>query len=68
MKRVYDDVDDIDLFIGAVSEKLVDGALLGPTFLCIIGDQMSRLRRGDAYFYEEGNRPSSFTLGTSSFL
>jgi len=41
------------LFMGGVSEKAVAGAILGPTFLCLVGDQFSRLRRGDRFFYEE---------------
>jgi peroxidase len=53
ISRIYNSIDDVDLFIGGVSERLVDGALLGPTFLCLIGDQFARLRRGDRLFYEE---------------
>ena len=62
MAQIYHSVDDVDLFIGGVSEKQVGGSLLGPTFLCLIGDQMARLRRGDRFFYEEGGQPSSFNL------
>lgn len=53
ISRIYNSIDDVDLFIGGVSERTVDGALLGPTFLCLIGDQFARLRRGDRLFYEE---------------
>lgn len=53
MRRVYRSVEDVDLYIGAVSETAVDGAILGPTFLCLIGDQMARLRRGDRFYFEE---------------
>lgn len=53
MRRVYKTVDDVDLYIGGVSEIPVEGSILGPTFLCLIGDQMARLRRGDRYYFEE---------------
>ena len=53
MKRIYGDVDDVDLYIGGVSERHVEGALVGPTFRCIIQDQAERLRRGDRFFFEE---------------
>ncbi|KAL5233066.1 hypothetical protein ACI65C_000476 [Semiaphis heraclei] len=60
LARLYGSVDEIDLYIGGVSEKPMKDALVGPTFVCIIGDQFSRLRRGDRFFYEEGGHPSSF--------
>ena len=47
LKNIYDDVDDIDLFIGGISESQVSGSLLGPTFQCIVGDQFKRLHHGD---------------------
>lgn len=60
LARLYGSVDEIDLYIGGVSERPMKDALVGPTFVCIIGDQFSRLRRGDRFFYEEGGHPSSF--------
>ncbi|XP_060869219.1 peroxidase-like [Metopolophium dirhodum] len=60
LARLYGSVDEIDLYIGGVSEKPMKDALVGPTFVCIVGDQFSRLRRGDRFFYEEGGHPSSF--------
>lgn len=53
--------DEVDPFVGGISEKPVAGAILGPTFLCLVGDQFSRLRRGDRFFYEE--KTARFTEG-----
>lgn len=53
MRQIYRHIDDVDLFIAGVSERPMDGSILGPTFLCLIGDQFARLRRGDRYFFEE---------------
>ena len=64
MKQIYKHIDDVDLFIGGMSETRVEDALLGPTFLCLIGDQMARLRRGDRFFYEE--ETANFSQGEST--
>lgn len=50
LKRIYEDVDDVDLFIGGISESATVGSLLGPTFQCIVGDQFKRLQHGDRCF------------------
>ncbi|CAD7091912.1 unnamed protein product [Hermetia illucens] len=42
LKSMYRNVDDIDLIIGAMSEKQTNG-LLGVTFSCIIADQFSKI-------------------------
>ena len=43
LERVYDHVDDVDLFTGGLSERSVVSGLVGPTFACIIGQQVSRV-------------------------
>ncbi|EFX80428.1 hypothetical protein DAPPUDRAFT_304119 [Daphnia pulex] len=60
-KSIYASVDDIDLLIAAVSEKKAEGAAVGPTYACIIGEQFLRLKRGDRYFYDLGGQAGSFT-------
>jgi len=61
LKKIYRDVDDIDLFVGGILEFFGphDDALLGPTFLCIIGDQFRRLKEGDRFWFENGEDEST---------
>ena len=55
---------DVDLWSGGVSERPLPGSMIGPTFGCIIATQFSYARRGDRFWYELPNQPSSFTPGT----
>ena len=61
MKSVYEDIDDVDLFTGGMAERPVVGGIIGPTFACILGQQFLNLRRGDRFWYENGNHPGAFT-------
>ncbi len=49
----YATVDDIDLWVGALSEDNVKNALVGETFYAILKDQFERLRNGDRYWHEK---------------
>ena len=40
LRSVYKNVADIDLFVGGLMENKLAGGLLGPTFSCIIVDQV----------------------------
>lgn len=59
---VFRHPDDIDLFAGGISERAAPGALVGPTFQCIIGYQFMLFKMGDRFFYEN-KFPTGFTPG-----
>lgn len=62
LKDVYGSVDKIDLWVGGLAEDHIPGGNVGPTFTRIIGDQFTRLRDGDRFWYQ--NEYSGQTLNT----
>ncbi|BFG00490.1 chorion peroxidase [Drosophila madeirensis] len=63
LARVYRTPDDIDLWVGGLLEKAVDGGVVGVTFAEIIADQFARFKHGDRYYYEydAAINPGAFT-------
>nr|CAD7200942.1 unnamed protein product [Timema douglasi] len=61
LEDVYSSPDDVDLYVGGLLEHHSPDAIVGPTFLSIIADQFSRLKRGDRFFYSHKGEPHSFT-------
>ncbi|XP_071536365.1 uncharacterized protein [Panulirus ornatus] len=61
LQRVYNSVEDIDLFTGGLCETPLQGGIIGPTFGCIIGLQFSFLRKCDRFWYETSNPHLKFS-------
>ena len=52
LASVYASVDDVDPWVGAISEDHVEGALVGELIATVVRDQFQRLRDGDRFYYE----------------
>ncbi|KAJ8305370.1 hypothetical protein KUTeg_015915, partial [Tegillarca granosa] len=52
LQALYRHPDNVDLFVGGMSETPLEGAKVGPTFICILVDQFRKLREGDRFWYE----------------
>ncbi len=51
LASVYASPDEVDLWIGALSEAHVPGASVGPLLHAVFVKQFSRIRDGDRFFY-----------------
>ena len=47
LEEVYGHVGNVDLFVGAMSERPLPGAKVGATFMCLLTEQFKNLRSGD---------------------
>lgn len=63
LASVYANVEDIDMFTGALAETPLKGAVVGPTIGCILAHQFSLIRKSDRFWYENDVPPSSFSRG-----
>lgn len=52
LEEVYGDVDNIDVWVGGLSEDHVEGSNVGELFQAILVDQFTRLRDGDRFWYQ----------------
>lgn len=62
MRRIYEEVDDVELMTAIYSEKLIEGGYVGPTLFCIMARNLVQWRKSDRHFFEHGDLPSSLTL------
>lgn len=53
LSTIYESVDDIDLWVGGLSEDPLPGSHLGELFVAIVKGQFKALRDGDRYWYSE---------------
>ena len=48
---------EIDLYVGGMSENRVKGGDVGPTFACLLAKQFDFMKRGDSFWYERESEP-----------
>lgn len=67
LSSTYSTVDDIDLWVGGLSENPVAGSQLGPLFQAIITRQFTEVRDGDRFWYRNDLNPQEMdrVRGTS---
>lgn len=59
---MYRDPEDVDLVVGAILENPAPGAIVGPTFLCLLQKQFALLRKSDRFWYENDLPPTSLSI------
>lgn len=69
LARLYESVEDIDLWTGGLAESVAEDSLAdvitGPTFTCIIGEQFKDLKNGDRFYYENAPDAAKGTENTA---
>lgn len=62
---IYESIFDVDLYVAGLLE-IRHQNYFGPTISCIIGEQFSRWRDGNVYFYNHPENPYPFLPGRNS--
>jgi hypothetical protein len=68
LQQLYQNVNNIDLWVGALAEDHVPGTSTGPLIRAGLVDQFTRLRDGDSFFYKNPNMALPFSAADQSFL
>jgi len=66
LRQFYRVPQDVDLFVGAVSENKEAGRLVGPLLSCLLGIQFQGLKFGDRFWYETSESPADFSMAQLS--
>ena len=57
LSSIYGNLEQVDLWIGALCEEDVPDSMVGETYQRILVDQFIRLRDGDRFYYESALPP-----------
>jgi hypothetical protein len=68
LQQLYQNVNNIDLWVGALAEDHVPGTSTGPLIRAGLVDQFTRLRDGDSFFYKNPNMDLPFSASDQAFL
>lgn len=62
IESVYDDVEDVDAWVGLMVEDHASDGMVGPTTAALLVEQFTRTRDGDRFWYERvlSGRPLRF--------
>ncbi|KAF0289714.1 Peroxidasin [Amphibalanus amphitrite] len=61
LRTLYSSPSEVDLFVGGMLESPLEGAVVGPTFACILGQQFRTARRTDRFWYESDTPPAGLS-------
>ena len=59
---VTSDINDVDLYSGALAEQ-PSRATVGPTYVCLLGQQFANLRNCDRFWWENTDPDIGFATG-----
>lgn len=68
LASVYTDVDEMDLWVGALAEEPVNGGHVGELAFKVIAKQFTALRNGDRYWYQAALTPEEIDVVESTTL
>ncbi|KAK1154368.1 myeloperoxidase-like [Acipenser oxyrinchus oxyrinchus] len=72
--RLYGSPDNIDIWMGGISEPFASNTRVGPLFACLIATQFQKIRNGDRFWWEnsgtftESQRNSLRTVSLSRII